>query len=633
MADSITFSESLVSCSLANEETITNSQLATSQMIQSFCAQAVDGYSLCGMIGASLFASIARVKCSRVLSLFIQDPKKAFLIKGGSAFAACLAEATGIHSIPKILKEREIFGGRVEEGWGGWIHTSLTMIIMKGSGLVLPPNLILQHLAQDALMVKFDEVCVSFHLIEGQQGSFIEKMASAELMNCQMMVSGALIGICFSEIKSYEAKQDLKYEMSQRGSFHWKAALSGLFKYPEIITEFAMEGGGKLSFHLSSLGSEKSWEKKGSNHLFSTGTPGENSLQAIHELYQQFPSAKDTLKRNTGSTFEECIEKTGNEIPKDWQLETLDTLSLAATKSLSKLLAHLPPDAIRSNLGEDTYWFTLACALNYGGFETFLSRSHLSKKDEQLLKIARTHFVQSVRIPTSFKIKTFKLFKYLLESEILERELLDSILESCAIGSRLSKKMQCYHLEGIWTGYPGWPGSIVGKWAQGSKTKRDKDWDIALDGSVGILLLYEGEPSASIALTPAVPNSVGFPYLSTEKEVSIPMPFNAPLLKIRQFQGTRVNLLDPQGKNIERRNPRGLGDLHWKQLLTKVCIEISRRIGFGTVMIQSAHNNPWLYNDDGTVHLPLETALKLYDETAKKLDFTPAEDKNWYKVL
>ncbi len=285
MADSITFSDSLIGCSLLNEETITTSQLATSQMIQSFCPQAVDGYSLCGMIGASLFASIARVKCSQVLSLFIQDPKKAYLIKGGSAFAACLAEATGIHSIPKILKEREILSGRVEEGWGGWIHTSLTMIIMKGSGIVLPPNLVLQHLAQDALMVKLDEVCVSFHLIEGQQGSFIEKLASAEVMSCQMMVSGALIGICFSEIKMYEAKQDLKYVMRQRKS--WKetgfnqtaqaaATFASSISDPLRMNQFVTSEG--VEIRLNDFSPTKNiQEKRNQNTLFMTGGNGETS--------------------------------------------------------------------------------------------------------------------------------------------------------------------------------------------------------------------------------------------------------------------------------------------------------------------------------------------------------------------
>ncbi len=267
MSQSFCISEAILSCNFREEDSLNSSQLATSQMFQSFCSQATDIYSLCGMMGASLFASIARVKCSQALSLFIQNPQKAYLIRGGSTLAACLAEATGIHSIPKFLKEGEILGGRVEEGWGGWIHTSLTMILMKGTGSLLPPNLVMQHLAQDALMVKLDEVCVSLNLIEGQGGSFIEKMANAEIMSCQMMVSGALTGFCFSEMKIFEAKQELKYQMNQRNSSNRRGFLSNLFAIPQETCEFAVEGGGKLSVSIDSIHSESSpWSKKGGLH-------------------------------------------------------------------------------------------------------------------------------------------------------------------------------------------------------------------------------------------------------------------------------------------------------------------------------------------------------------------------------
>ncbi len=290
MSQSIGISETLISCSFREEYSLNSSQLATSQMLQTFCSQATDIYSLCGMMGASLFASIARVKCSQALSLFIQNPQKAYWIKGGSTLAACLAEATGIHFIPKFLKEGEILGGRVEEGWGGWIHTSLTMILMKGTGSVLPPNLALQHLAQDALMVKLDEVCVNLHLIEGQRGNFIEKMANAEIMSCQMMVSGALTGFCFSEVKIYEAKQELQYHMNQRGSSNRRGFLSSLFSTPQEVCEFAVEGGGKLSMSIDSVHSESSpWNKKGGLHsamAMMTGGSGkvrQNLLPAIGE--------------------------------------------------------------------------------------------------------------------------------------------------------------------------------------------------------------------------------------------------------------------------------------------------------------------------------------------------------------
>lgn len=277
MSDSISTTDSLINCSVVYEEALTSCQLSTSMMLQSFSDQALDGYTLCGMMGASLIASFAKVHSSQLLSLFIKDPKKNYFIKGGSFLASCFAEAAGVQSIPKILKGDEVLGGRIQEGLGGYFHTTFMMILMKGSGFVLPPNLLIQHIIQDVLMVELDKRSAQLGLIDPQTGEWIEQIANAEVMSCQSMMTGAVISVCFEGVRKIEAAQELKYQMKQGSSFQWKEFLSNISGKSPQAAEFAVEGGGKI-FTQFSFEDRKQHPLRSKDRLFSAMMMSGNSV-------------------------------------------------------------------------------------------------------------------------------------------------------------------------------------------------------------------------------------------------------------------------------------------------------------------------------------------------------------------
>jgi hypothetical protein len=58
MSYSSSISGRILSCDLESEDFITSTQLATSQLVQSFCAQATDGSTLCAMMGELFFSLV-----------------------------------------------------------------------------------------------------------------------------------------------------------------------------------------------------------------------------------------------------------------------------------------------------------------------------------------------------------------------------------------------------------------------------------------------------------------------------------------------------------------------------------------------------------------------------------------------
>src|SRR5262249_29901472 len=155
-------------------------------------------------------------------------------------------------------------------------------------------------------------------------------------------------GACFSEIKRIEGKQELKYQSSQIRSSSSKRNLflSNLFGSPVEISDFALEGGGKLSVNLSSSISDLPWSKKGNNTLFSLAASSESITNTIYNLYKINPSAENALNKKTGRVLEDRIRELENRTPENLKLETLDSLSFETRRNLSVLLAQLHPQLV-----------------------------------------------------------------------------------------------------------------------------------------------------------------------------------------------------------------------------------------------------------------------------------------------
>ncbi len=269
----LTISETLVSSGFlqdSNECELSSSQLATSQLFQSFFKQATDGYMLCGMVAGGIFGTATKAYCSRLLSSVSFFQKSAYGSMGAqviSSAAACMTEAVGMHSLPEYLRGTPTLETKFSEGLKGWAHTTLTIMLMKTTGCILPANNIaLQHISQDVLMVGLDSVCVVAGLTEASQGSFFEKVCSNEVINWQMMASGCLVRQVAPAVAMYEAKFRLNFELSKtskgsRFSFGFGFRSAEQLVTPEGILMSASEvSGGKEAearkTHLFSVSNE-----------------------------------------------------------------------------------------------------------------------------------------------------------------------------------------------------------------------------------------------------------------------------------------------------------------------------------------------------------------------------------------
>ena len=143
----------------------------------------------------------------------------------------------------------------------------------------------------------------------------------------------------------------------------------------------------------------------------------------------------------------------------------------------------------------------------------------------------------------------------------------------------------------------------------------DRHWyprfHVHVDGPVGIGLLYTGKPQAGCSFNVS----------------------EAGTLCIYQIQGVRPKAKEG-GESKFAGGSRGLFALDWQKALVDTCEEIAKAAGFSRIGIQSAHNNGYvgMEKEDGSI-VRLDALLKRYDENAKRLGFSQAEDGNWYRQV
>jgi len=135
------------------------------------------------------------------------------------------------------------------------------------------------------------------------------------------------------------------------------------------------------------------------------------------------------------------------------------------------------------------------------------------------------------------------------------------------------------------------------------KVIREKLYSLYLDCPTGITLMYKGKPNAIVGLYPC----------------------NESTLMIYQLQGVRpINI-----ETGERASSRGIAPLDWQKLLVDIAVYIGNNMGFSTIGILGASNNPWVRLG----HFTLEDAVEKYDNVATRLGFKPRSDGNFYMSI
>ncbi len=166
------------------------------------------------------------------------------------------------------------------------------------------------------------------------------------------------------------------------------------------------------------------------------------------------------------------------------------------------------------------------------------------------------------------------------------------------------------------------PGVVYGrhpKWGWINEDTRINH-NVFVDGLFGEMLMHRGEPNAIVSFSIDDPQT----------------------LKITQIQGINPYLLagiDPEtipDEEIPRQSPKGLYAIKFRDVLLELGKDTARFLGMSRLGIQSGHNNNWtrVHYGDGKIHLPLESALVVYDGFAEDHGFNQdPETKDWYLPL
>ncbi len=285
--------------------------------------------------------------------------------------------------------------------------------------------------------------------------------------------------------------------------------------------------------------------------------------------------------------------------------------------SLSFLLAHLPHEVVAKEFGSNALiwtWVTYPYTNNVNDdLEISLHESGINIDSLQKARLTawRLHGSQN----TQTVLKTYDLIQALHDTLPKDRDL-NILLKSCTKqGVGLSEeRIKQYSLEPLITEGVDTTSGWAKNWGH-DKTVDDKNrlCKIYLDSPVGVALMYKGEPNALASFSP-----------SDEKT-----------LFINQIQGVESYKLNELKEIQGKIHSRGLVVLDWEKLLVQLSEIIAKKFNLSQTIIQSGHNNTWttMQNKDGTPKLPLEKALKRYDETASRLGYLQGENRNWYKSI
>jgi hypothetical protein len=336
-------------------------------------------------------------------------------------------------------------------------------------------------------------------------------------------------------------------------------------------------------------------------------------IEKLIKLYGSSSGALTQLKINCyGQNIEEKLKEFKENPPGNLKFNTLDNYEYK--DFLAKLFGSLPAEKVYENFGEKilfwtalkTYYERTNDSACYGIENVF----HGKEKDIENMRLCLWQRFWNSKSEDSFNLwKVYhKIDKNFTENYNLIGNLKNNLRKDCKISE---EKLNKYFLEplkiksnSVWK---------AEKWYR-TFLNENEGYSIHLESPASIGLMKNNEPCAFVSF----------------------IPTSSKTLLINAFQGVNKRIFGGEialeRKVIKTIPQTGLSPFYWKKVLFDVSFEFAKENNFSKIGVQSGYNNMWTkpYKHDGKIHLPLEKALKIYDEFAESIGMKQGKDKNWY---
>jgi hypothetical protein len=255
---------------------------------------------------------------------------------------------------------------------------------------------------------------------------------------------------------------------------------------------------------------------------------------------------------------------------------------------------------------------------------------------KDLFEKASGYVPSGLRAPSQVS-RIFDCLMKLEKGQTIGRPVFLDILRASALpgpqGASIGQRLHRYSLEVVSTSIHTGCG-YDRRWSDPEKGNAPFRWELYLDNTFGIALLYDGLPNAVVSFDPLLGhpdgNSPHEPLRSEQEARRAPL-----ILRIEQLQGVRP-IIEAATTPLRRTgNSWGLCGLDWTAALVRIAERIAIGCGFDILSIQCARHNRWTHSPDGVREpaLAWNKALATYDETAKRLGFTQKAGGDWYRPL
>jgi hypothetical protein len=288
-------------------------------------------------------------------------------------------------------------------------------------------------------------------------------------------------------------------------------------------------------------------------------------------------------------------------------VEELETINRKS--EISRVLAHLPAEAIIRHFGQDILLWTWLMYPERGKIKDQLRRGveEITGVDMELLERAQIFEMLVSREDAYHHIMVNYNLLQAQRNGNIGKENLEKILFNARkrgderVNEQTVKKYSITITEPCVKRNHGWDIN----W----KKRRfgNKMYEIYLDAAFGFLLLYNDEPSAVCT------------FDTTSKKTAL----------IKQFQGTTPKIVDG---NKTKGNAWALAPFDWTRFFVDYTSAWLQQFGFEDIGIQAGQKNRWIHKR-GSHQLPIEMAEARYDGTAQRLGFRQHDDGNWYRRI
>ena len=352
--------------------------------------------------------------------------------------------------------------------------------------------------------------------------------------------------------------------------------------------------------------------------------------KSVGELYQEHPFDYEErywgspVSLNTSIGYAEKLHLQDDPLS---HLEQMREDNRSKALAVDRALLSLPPEVVIDEFGRDVaLWATLNASISGDNDAMKAAMREKLGIDTDYLETAHI-WVWKQRYVDSFStrqvIAQYEAMEAMRGGAIAAVDLPELLAQSARPGVKLSDaRLADYSLAPAEADFNNYycGGSIKG-W--GEDEARQIGYNSWLDAPTGFTLLYRG-----------LPNALGGLALSQLDE-----------LMAYQIQGVKAYRFDPTTSRYSENRvvgsvaARGLAPLDWQKLMIGITEAIATQMNLSKVAIQAAHNNVWTKEflaSDVEPHLPIERAVKAYDEPAQRMGYvqdTGEFGKNWHKTL